>query len=666
MKKIIQEKLNNPSITFVLGMASFVLFVMSQMISSSVETSKWITLIRVAVITASVACYLLCWLSSESIEDYRRQIAWVNICNLVFHVLFCMVAFKTAWGMRYYSVLYMEMTWIIAILAILWGSRRVLISSLNSLKNKDTRFYVISATVIAIILIVLSYDVGGPHFVWDARSFYAWFSPINETDAFDISKFFLFSHIDLTYFYSLFLLWQITDSLTAGYFIYGAICLTVISFSIVFILKKTLYHKGRLFILLASAACLFSPYVCGMSTYNTYDFALCCFTPLLILFAINEEWIYFILTAFYISQMKETGIIYVGSVCAGVILMEMICEKRSFCSVVFRKRTVAQLLVATNFVVFFVVYSHWWKDSAESGGGFGFDLSHIKTVLKMFLVLNYEWLIITSLIIFTICALIKRKKIVKYTIIYSSTAVFPLVFYTLYITGTYPRYTNAFPVCMLMLLVTAMSYFDISQYVNIGVLIGLSGLMIAASFVSFDPVSEAVFTTENIGNSKIYFSRANFDFGGDPCVYNRQYYGMDIVLDKALRKAIDSGVELIAISNGDNKSTWAIDGGLYAYDESIEKRVFTEFWNKKRDTRDPIYKWEYYDDPNYVRMDIRYIFPSDNIIESLQQGESFIYIYLPSQNGDRESIVRENFDVLEEGTFTSRGWVISYIIGLSK
>ncbi len=560
----------------------------------------------------------------------------------------------------------MELIWIVVILLIFWNSRSVLLRSLDGLGKADTKFYLITSAVIAIILIILSYDVGGPHFVWDSRSFYDWLSALEKTDIFDFGRFFLFSHVDLTYFFSLFLLWQLTEDLAIGYFVYGAICLLVVAFSTVFILKKTVSHRGKAFVLLASVACLFSPYVCGMSTYVTYDFAICCFIPLLILFAINEDWLYFILTAFYVSQLKETGLIFVGAVCIGIIIMELACDKASFLKTVFRKRTFAMLMVAVNFVLFYIVYSDWWKTSAENGGGFGISIEHIKTILKMFIILNFEWAVILATVVLLFIAIVKTRNINKYVIIYASTAVFPLLFYMLYITGTYPRYTDAFPVCILLIFVTALASLKVSDVVWYGSVVLLSVLMITSSFFSFDPLSERLLISEDVGDSTIYFSSFGFDFGGDPCVYNRHYYGMDIVFDKALKKAMDSNVDLIAVSNGNNRSTWAIDGGMYAYNESMEKRIFTEFWNVKKAKRDPIYKWEYFDDPNYIPLDIRYIFPNDDIISSLQTGDSFIYIYMPTQNGDREKIVRDAFDISEEGSFTSHGWVLSYIVGSKK
>ena len=376
-------KLRNTKTTVVAGLLSFALFAVSQMISSAVETSKQITLIRVMIITLSVVLYLGCYYSSDSCEDHKRQITWINVVVMVFHIIYCLVALRTIIYIRYLSQMYMEALWILAATVVVWDGRSVIGSSLRTFRKKDNRSYAMMAGAFAIILIVMSYDVDGPHFVWDARSMYARLNMLHTTDLFDISKFFVFFHVDVAYFYSVFLIDRVVGDLDMGYWIYNAVCIIAISYGVVFLLKKTLPQKDVWFITAASAGCLFSPYICGLSTHYTYDYALSCFVPLLILFAVNRDWVYFLFLGIYISLIKETGIIAVASVCAGIILMEVMSGKK-IKDILIRKRTLCEVYIAVLFLVCYKTYSKW--ETEYRVGSFGYESEHFQRILKMFLI----------------------------------------------------------------------------------------------------------------------------------------------------------------------------------------------------------------------------------------------------------------------------------------
>lgn len=658
---IMMKKNEKTTVPALFGMVSFVLFIISFFLSINVESSKLITLLRMAITTASAACYYLCYRYSDANCDYKRQISWVNVAVLLYHILYCIGFLKIAFFIRYRSQIYMEAVWILVCIEVLLSSRDVISECFKRMKENDSRFWLLISLCFAIVLIVLSYDVKGPRFVWDARSFYDRMAQLETSDVFDISKFFLFSHVDVSYFYSIFLLARICGSLSHGYWLYNAICLLTASFGVVNVLKKTIDGKSRIFVILASSACLLSPYVCGISTHYTYDFAICCLSPLLIKFAIDEDWIYFVVLSAYISLLKETGIVFVGSVCIGIVLSEMICEKKPVKKVIFRIRTVGAASVCLMFIAIYRIYSEW--ESAYQVGGFGFDKEHMRTVIKMIGVLNFEWIVVLFVLFMVIVCLAKGIGINRYVVVYLTSSVILLVFYILYVTNEYPRYTESFPVYMMLAFVTLLAGMGIKECIQTGVMAGMSLLMLSSSFFSFDPISGRLFATADTGKGMVYFSRQNFDFGGDPCVYNRQYYGHEIVYEKCLKIALDSEDELIAVSTGNNHNTWAVDGGFYAYDETIDKRYFTEFWNEAEGLRDPAYDFDFFSDPGYREINIRFIYPIDDTVTALKEGKSFTYIYIPTQNGGREDMVRDNYDVIEEGSFSSHGWIMSYIRG---
>ncbi|MCR5302445.1 MAG: hypothetical protein K6E49_08410 [Lachnospiraceae bacterium] len=638
---------------------SFIAFTVSQFITPAVETTKWIILVRAALIAVSVLSYLLAVHFAESSEPYNRQLSWMSAVIALFSILYCAAAMPSALYIRYYSQIFLMAAWLFASLFAAVRNRKVLAASLSSLTG-DTRFYIGVAFCFSLILTVLSYGTDGPHFVWDANSMYNELENFGIVDVFNLRALFVFTHIDISYFLPLLLLTKLTGSMRAAFFTYNMLCIIGASFGIVFLLRKTLPGRGRLFTVAASAACLFSPYICGLSTYYSYDYAICCLIPLLLLFAFNEDWIYFISLALYISFLKETGFIYAGSVFGAVMIAELLCDRRPLSKVVIRFRTVAYMMIVVLFVILYKSISSWDENFGE---GFTYKTEHILTQLRMYFIFNFEWVVSCAIIIMLVIYALQKKSIGRYAAVYAvSSAVF-LAFNLVYVTYENPRYMDAFPICMMLLFVTLLAGSDISEGLKTCIASCLALLMGAASFFSFDPITPLFFYTADTGRAKLYASDAADQAGGDQSVYNRQYYGLDIVFDRALSVGIDNGDELIAVSTGDFRNTWAVDGGHYSYKDTDERRYFTEFWDNLRQRREPAYDYEFINDDIHTVMDIRYIYPDDDINEALSAKDSFIYIYLPSFNSGREEAVRAGFTVTEEGTFTSHGWVMSYIRG---
>lgn len=656
----IRKKLNSPRICAACGALSFIFFCISQMMGPAVETTKWVTLLRAAVITLSVLFYLMMNDAASSHKGYRRQLSWINVIVLVFLVIYIAAAGPTAVYIRYLSQLYLIAAWLVASAIVLVRSRGELASSISRLKDKDTIFYMGVAAAFSAVIIILSYGTDGPHFVWDANSMYNELENFGIVDVFNVRSLFVFTHIDVSYFLPLLLFSQLFGSMRAAFFVYNALCIIAVSYGTVFLLVRVLGGRRRAFITASAAACVFSPYVCGLSTYYSYDYAILCLIPLLLLFAFNEDWVYFIVLALYISLLKETGFVYAGCVFAGVMFAELFIDKKNFKSVVIRVRTAAYVLIIALFLILYKSISSWDENFGE---GFTLNPEHILTQLRMYFIFNFEWVISLALIVMLVYHIVKRKSIGRYAAVCICSMLLFLGFNLLYVTYENPRYMDAFPISMTLLLVMLLSGIGLGVAADTAIVSALAALMLASSFMSFDPVTPLLFYTEDTGSAKLYASDFPDEAGGDQSVYNRQYYGLDIVFDKALAVAVDEGDELIAVSTGDYRSTWMIDGGHYSYKDYDERRYFTEFWDNERRSREPAYDYEFTTDDVHTVMEIRYIYPDDDIKEALSAKDSFIYIYLPTLNGGREDAVRDMAEVTEEGSFTSHGWILSYIRG---
>lgn len=297
---------------------------------------------------------------------------------------------------------------------------------------------------------------------------------------------------------------------------------------------------------------------------------------------------------------------------------------------------------------------------------FGFDIDHIIRLSKLYFIFNFHWLYILVALVCFIYMIRKKTPIPGIVILCTVPVVFCFVLNCAYITYENPRYLDALPVLILIIDVVMLVNMEIDNkwtYVLISMLFLISFL---SSFYSFDPVSDLLFHVSDVGERRLYSATSSDDWGGDESVYNRQYYGLDIVFDRALERAIDAEDDLIAVSTGNNTLNWNMNGGRYSYSEDEGRRYFDDFWDIKSKTRAAGYLYDYWADPTLKPVRIRYVYPGEDVKDALSEGRNFTYIYMPTQNDKREEIVRKEFNILEEGSFSSHGFVLSFIRGKTR
>ena len=313
-------------------------------------------------------------------------------------------------------------------------------------------------------------------------------------------------------------------------------------------------------------------------------------------------------------------------------------------------------------IVFVIIYYAVGNYSDAQGEGFGFNQEHIIAIMKMFCVLNFNWVLILLSLGLVLHLFISNKITTiqrKFIILASSASGMFLALNCFIESYLNPRYTDFFYPCILVMSMVLLMIVSDSRVWNAISTVVMGIFFCLIDFKSIDPISDKLFSKTNVGENFVYSTGDNFHFY-DGSVYNRQYYSFDIVMNKALSVAYKNRDDIIAISVGDETTSWQMSG---KWDMGRDEFEFEEFWDINKSSRAPGYKWDYYDDSRYDVIKIRYIYSHHNTIEALSEGKSFIYIYMPSLNGGREDLVRSKYKIIEEGMCEFRGWKVAYMRG---
>lgn len=710
--------------SFVSGILAFAFHVVAMMLAQEYETTRIQIMIRIAVIILSALFFVICNCCVEG-EKNVRQLIGVDLVFLLFHLFYVISVAKLLVYTLYIVQICAELLWItsaIISIIILYRAHKDSFKCILS-KIDNNKKYLMGACLFALILIISSYDADGPHFVWDANTAYGEILNVKDIPAFYLKRSFVFTHTSAAYYYPVFLFNYLIGSIKYAFFSVNAVLLIIASFSTVFLIRETLSSESFVCQMICAPICLFSPFICGISTYYSCDFGIICLAPAVLLAASRKDWVWLFVLGFVVSMMKEPGIVFFAGVCLSVLAYDIV-EDRSLSvkKIVYSKRTASFICVAALFLILYIKYAYWentrpdwtlvvwmvfagaavvllveladryrdrlvsWKTLIAIPGilaavflielvrhygmpsskefGFRFDIMHIMRISKVYFILNFGWL---YALIAVICLLhMKRSGIKppKMAFVYITTAMVLFVFNCAYVTYENPRYMDAFPVCILLICVSLLSYTVKMKNIRILIFITVFVITFTSSFYSFDPISRMAFYTADVGERMLYSPTSDRDWGDDQCVYNRQYYGLDVVFDKTLAKAVDSEDDVIAVSTGRCAMNWVMDGGRYSYTENDPERVFDDFWDITGRKRVAGYRYEYRSDPNLKLLKIRYIYPADNILRSLSSEKgSFCYIYLPTQNDSKEQIIRDNCEIMEEGQFSSHGFTMAYIRG---
>lgn len=535
-----------------------------------------------------------------------------------------------------------------------------------------------SSLLTGIVVVILSLESNGVRFSWDSDTLYQFIYSLGYDSLADAHQLmFMQVHASVVYAYILVLFKFLFGNLRFAFWLLNAICIFAASFGSTFLYRYLMPQKKTTMYVFANFIFMFSPWVCGMSTYYIYDFLIYCFFPLLMYFYCRKNWIGFSSIGILIVFSRAPGIVIFGSVCVAMLINEILQMRkkdppvglRQICKqIVFDPKYWFFISIA---VVFLGVYLSGRDTNRKYGDVHaGIDIQHIIHLLKIFTLSNYLWIFfLLTIVLFIFVFLLKKQtvsdRICSFVFVIGIADILLILFYCLAVTYRMPRYMDSH-ISVLFICGTLLLLLFRNEWVFYATSFSLSVLLFIASFRMIDPVSLAVFRNINVGDHNIVqFENSKSDSFGDAIICNREYYSYEVLLGKAMTYVVSDKEkdDEIMFSLGEQDSTWGFSGGRYSWLLREGRHYFAEFYDKRINGMANGYNYEYNDSTDMIPVDIHYIFPKETVEEALKISDSefFYYIYMPTLNAEKEKEIYQKFDILEEKQFEFRGWKMNCI-----
>ncbi len=619
-------------------------------------------IIKTLLFAISALIYVFCQLSPQKSPGLKKQLVVINMVALAVHILLAASAIPTVWYARYYSGLAQLVIWTVApCFVLVYGlirDRRTY-DDLLSIVVKN-RLLIIGIVIIALVVIFCSYDVGGPRFVWDSNLAYNFVvRDLNTLSLFNPHDMTFADHVSFSYFIPVFIFSNITKSVEMGFFAYNAFTIIMAAFGFGLLFRSIFRNSGVTTVLLATLTCMLSPYIFGLSTLHMYDYAAICIPPVLLYAAFDKKWALFIMCGFYAVFIKEPVLIFFGAVCAAVLLNDLTVHKKTIKDIISDYKYWYMILVGAVFIVLYSVAGNYINSSPDES--VGISIGHMWGILKVFCILNYTWIlsILSLVLIIKVFFVGDTEYDIKYAVsLCSFPAIIFLAFNMVVQSHKNARYIDCFYSCILIMAVMLMFIMARNVRIIYTGLIILSMVFIISDFTSTDPFSHLLFNRVNIGYRELFSTTGDTNIR-DNIVYNRQYYGFDVVMGKIYQKTAQTKPDLLAVSTEGNVSVWDMSG---KWDWGAEGGEFEEYYDTLTGSRAAFYSLPLNaQEDRYVQIKVKYLPPNADYYKELKEEDSFIYVYIPSRNEGREKMIRDSYNVIEEGKYDFRGWEMAYI-----
>ena len=664
---------------YILGLLSFILYSLSFLISRELEAYHSVfTLLRAGLVFISPLLYL-CSCNNESGKKVKLSYSVLSLIILIHEILLLIAIGKTIYYIRDYPAMISFFMWTVCSFLALIRFRKSLLDFIVSVfRNHNTVILICSSVILALLVILLSADPGGIRFSWDSDTLYGFVYGLEYDSLFDARQLmFMRVHVSLIYIYIIVLLKLLTGSIRTAFFIMNALCILSASFGMTFLFRALVPGKKNVSYILADALFMFSPWVCGMSTYHIYDYFIYCLFPLLMYCYYKKNWIGFICIGTMISYSRVPGLVVFGSVCLGILVSEVISLSKTINKNKIRyiSGTILHSIKYWYFIsvaVIFLIYFYLGRDVSRQFGDttFGINKGHIFHLIKIYTTCNFLWIIFipaVALLVY-ICFTknnlsVSNIKTFSFVIVFSDMIL--VLFYCLVITYEIPRYMDSH-VAVLFILGTLMLLLINKQRISCLLMSFICVVMFAGSFRMIDPVSLHLFKTIDVGDHKIVdFEKANTPGFGDSIICNREYYSYEVLMGEVLEYVLGDMNENdeIMFSLGTNSLTWSFSGGRYSYVYENDKHYFPLFYDTTIRGLANGYSYNYYDLEEMIPFDMHYIFPEENVSSALgiSDADKVYYLYMPSLNAGKEEEIGEKYKIIEKREFNFRGWIMNCI-----
>jgi hypothetical protein len=400
--------------------------------------------------------------------------------------------------------------------------------------------------------------------------------------------------------------------------------------------------------LISTTVYAFSPYTLGMVNYYSLDYATLCLFVCMLYFALRKQWVLQFVTALFFCFTKEPAIISYGAFCLGIVIVDF-AKTKNIKRILVRPQYYSMLETGFLWVVTYLIFGGW--NAGE--GGTAIDTSYMEDKLNALYVLNFSWIfvlaVIAGLIYFTI-----RKKLK--TLSWAFPIILSTLFYTLFSmmfkTVNNTRYTAQVSIVLYVLGISVILYVFKERLAKI-VLIVLSVLLLASSYVTIDPVTKICFETVNVGNMEMITTGVLAP--GDSMIYNKQMLGFEYVLNEAFDYAISNDYMVIlplydAPPNLFDGLMQEEEGDEYGY-------VAYTYWDDSKKCRTR------YESEETTPFEIYELY--QNVATTtlpLEKYEKHCYIYSGLVGEERVEEINARFSDVEYKEFSAKGWNVTMVI----
>ena len=404
------------------------------------------------------------------------------------------------------------------------------------------------------------------------------------------------------------------------------------------ILKTVLADRKDLEYALFTLCYAVSPFTLGLSGYHYMDYWVMAMYPIVLYCAMRELWIWHFVVALLMVFVKEPAIVIYGGYCAGYLFVD-ICKNRSVGHIVKQKKYWGMLAIGLMWIYSYLMLPHW-----DGVGGFAFSLGYVVKKLKVFFLLNFNW-VLALLAVWAIIYLVNcrdRKLELMIPVLISDICF--VIFSISFNTVSHARYIDSHFVTLNLLALLGIAWIN-SVNIRYGIIAIVSLVMLVSNYYTFDPISKKVFKQYDIGATSI-ISTEDSEYLSDSFVYNQQYRYFDGALNLALRDVVEeNAIHYFPIVND---RPWFFDG---IYISAEPEKVETQLWDSMKNKRVLI------DNENCIPFEVCNI-KEDTLIDDTVRGKTGYFYYLPCAGQSVADRIYQEATVLEEKEFCYRGWKV--------
>lgn len=330
------------------------------------------------------------------------------------------------------------------------------------------------------------------------------------------------------------------------------------------IFEKILQSSSWVYHTLATCITMSAPLVLGTFSYYQPDAGAVCFFVFVVYCYLYKKNILMFFSMVLLLQTKEIGIVILGGFGLGAFIgyVRYLNRKKPIGTriVRFLKGPLgicgifAVFFLAAYFVVFLKNGGRIWsiEGNDETFSTFSLQPEFIGYKCKQYFILNFNWIVWGGNLILFVIGLIRRrsKRVWRKDVVCSiaAAAFAQMVFYSLYITYTLPRYHVLIDFCgVFLLMVQLEAVFQCgkrttgraekgTQYGKYGVAFLVGALLFTEAYYTIDPLSFSVFNKANTRYGSIV--RCDYDGSAiqrDFTVYNHQFNYLNRAYNHVLR-----------------------------------------------------------------------------------------------------------------------------------